>query len=404
MPRHLPDWIGSYLQYTENSEPPDLYKEWIAISVIAAALQRKCYLNWGPLTFYPNLYIVLVGPSGRCRKGTAMGVGAEFLRGLGVKLAAEAITREALIQEVSAASGHAINPETELPEMHASLTVYSQELTVFLGYDNKQLIADLTDWYDCRERWTYRTKNMGTDDILGVWVNLIGATTPELIQTALPHDAIGGGLASRIIFVFEENKGKVVALPFLDVEDAELREKLAYDLEDIHLMSGPFRYTEDFIEAYLPWYLEQDRNPPFQDNSNFQGYIQRRPNHVMKLCVILSASSRADRIIDAKILKRAIDLLERTEVKMSRTFAGYGTARHAAISAKIMTHIARVGRIRHRRLLADHYADLEYGTKTLDDIIHILKQMEFLKTEQIDNETWYVFNPDSNAGKAYIKR
>jgi len=33
---HLPDWIDAFMLYTENTEPPVLYRKWTAISVIAA--------------------------------------------------------------------------------------------------------------------------------------------------------------------------------------------------------------------------------------------------------------------------------------------------------------------------------------------------------------------------------
>ena len=68
MARALKDWIDSYLDFVDNSEPPQMFKLWCAISVIASALERKCYLSWGTLTFYPNIYIVLVAPSGKARK------------------------------------------------------------------------------------------------------------------------------------------------------------------------------------------------------------------------------------------------------------------------------------------------------------------------------------------------
>ena len=96
--RQCNDWRDSYLTFTANSEPPYTYRLWCGISVIAACLKRKCVLNWGTLTLYPNMYVVLVGPSGRCRKGTAMNQGMWFMREMGIKMAAESITREALIR------------------------------------------------------------------------------------------------------------------------------------------------------------------------------------------------------------------------------------------------------------------------------------------------------------------
>ena len=375
MSRNTDDWIESYLKYTDNSEPPLLYRKWVAISCIAAVLQRKAFLDWGELTFYPNMYIVLVGPSGKCRKGTAMGVGAKMLREIGIEMAAEAITREALIRELNSATQQNIDPETNDVFYHASLTIYSQELTVFLGYNNLQLISDITDWYDCRDRWTYRTKNMGTDEIVGVWVNMIGATTPELIRSTLPQDAIGGGLASRIVFVFEEEKGKTVAAPFLSAEDQILRQELIEDLEDIHTMEGGFSITEEFLETWIEWYEYQEHNPPFK-HANFQGYVNRRPNHVLKLCMIISAARRSDMLITEEIFNDALGLLKETEVKMPRTFSGYGKASIAEVTSSIMTMIAMEGKTTKKEILQRYHQDLE-GSDQLQNIISTLVKMDY---------------------------
>lgn len=373
--RKIDDWITRYLEYTDNSEPPTIYKEWVAISVIASALQRKCYLNWGDIVFYPNMYVVLVGPSGKCRKGTAMNVGASFLRKLGIKTAAEAVTREALIRELANASVTTIEEATGDAYFHASLTIFAQELTVFLGYNNLQLIADLTDWYDCRNTWTYRTKNMGTDEIIGVWVNLIGATTPELIQTALPKDAIGGGLASRVVFVYADRKSKLVATPFISDGQRVLYDELVGDLERINMLAGQFKVTGEFITKYSAWYHKQEDNPPFDDD-RFAGYFERRPNHIMKLCMILTASEGNSMTITAKVFDRAVDLLTRTEKTMPKTFTGYGTSPVADVMTRIMTNIATSKTVTRTQLMQRFYADLE-SDRQLDSIIQSLQSMDF---------------------------
>ena len=368
------DWITSYLKYTENSEPPDLYREWVAISCIASVMQRKCYLEWGPLMFYPNMYVVLVGPSGKCRKGTATGPGYKLLRDIGTKLAAEAITREALIRELKNSSATHIDPDTNDVSIHASLTIFSPELTVFLGYNNLQLMSDLTDWYDCRDRWTYRTKNMGTDEIVGVWVNLIGATTPELIQSTLPRDAVGGGLSSRVIFVYEEKKGKIVPAPFLTKVEHDLRDKLLVELERISMLSGDFRVDQTFIDLWIEWYTAQEDNPPF-DDQRFAGYFERRPNHVLKLSMILSASEGDSKVMTEKVLRRAIDVLRRTEKKMPFAFSGFGKSEVAEIMSRVMTTIANDGTTTFTELLKRFYYDADQ--QTLQRIIGTLSAMKY---------------------------
>ena len=359
MARALKDWIDSYLDFVDNSEPPQMFKLWCAISLIASALERKCFLSWGTLTFYPNMYVVLVAPSGKARKGTAMSPALKMLEEINVKLAAEAITREALIQTLAESADSTPNDDGTL-DNHCSLTVWSPELTVFLGHQNFQLMSDLTDWYDCRSSWTYRTKNQGTDIIKGVWVNLLGATTPDLIRSALPMDAIGGGLTSRMIFVYEPRRGKIVPTPFLSNEDKALRVQLMNDLADIRMMKGMFKVTKEFVELWIDWYSAQEDNPPFKDN-RFDGYIERRPNHVMKLAMVCSASRSESMVISDKDLTRAINILTETEKKMPFTFSGMGRSNASDIVASIMSEIASRGEkgIPLKELMQLYYRDAD---------------------------------------------
>jgi hypothetical protein len=304
-----------------------------------------------------------------------MGVGKDLLEETGIDVAAEAITREALIRELANSTETDFNEEGEL-EMHASLTIWSQELTVFLGYNNTKLIMDLTDWYDCRDRWTYRTKNMGTDDITGVWVNLIGATTPDLIRSSLPIDAVGGGLASRMIFVYEHDKEKSVAAPFLSEEQKGLKDDLLHDLDKMHMMRGKFVVTENMLERYVDWYQYQDNHEAISA-PEFQGYNQRRPNHVLKLSIVLSAARREDRKITLEIFEDALNLLKRTEKKMPRTFAGYGESRSSEVMSQIMQYIADEGQTSKSDIMSRYYADIE-DERHLGNILESLRVMGFI--------------------------
>lgn len=385
--RLVPDWIDGFMEYTSNSEPPSSFKLWSALSVLSAALQRKCYLEWGPITFYPNIYVVLVAPSGRARKGTAMSFAEDFISDINVSLAAEAVTREALIRTLSDTTDNVQISPGHL-EFHSSLTVFAPELTVFLGYNNPQLMSDMTDWYDCRKKWIYRTKNSGTDEILGVYVTLFGATTPDLIRTALPLDAIGGGLTSRMIFVYEPNKGKVIPDPFLKDEALLLRDKLKADIERIHCLRGEFNVTKSFVELWTEWYLKQEDNPPFEDH-RFAGYIERRPNHAMKISMLCNVSRSDKMLLNATDLQRAIDILTFTEQKMQHTFSGVGKAKDADIVTRVMTEIAHRKEILLSKLQTMFYFDAD--KRTMEGVIDTLRAMHFIKTIRDGTDTLLVY-------------
>jgi len=356
MKRELDDWITGYLQYTSNTEPTMMYHLWSAISVIAAVLQRKCFLEWGTLTFYPNMYVVLVGPPA-ARKGTAMNMARPFLEQLSVGVAAEAITREALIRELNNSGSTEITSDGSMI-FHASLTIWSQELTVFLGYQNQQLMSDLTDWYDCRDKWIYRTKHEGVDEIDGVYVNLFGATTPDLIKSTLPLDAIGGGLTSRMIFVHERNKGKVVPYPDLGPTGYELEPKLQSDLARIHAMNGRFRTNSAFMEKWVKWYPSQEGRHKFED-TRFEGYLERRANHVMKLSMIVNASRTEDMVITEGDLTRAIAILTETEENMASTFSGVGELSYSTVMEKISRDIVSNRTMLASEILRKYRSDVD---------------------------------------------
>src|SRR5574343_60743 len=81
--RKHPNWIRSYMDLVRHTEPPARYHIWVAITILAAAMSRRCEIHLGTETFFPNLYTVLVGPPG-VRKGTAIRYGTRILDDVGI--------------------------------------------------------------------------------------------------------------------------------------------------------------------------------------------------------------------------------------------------------------------------------------------------------------------------------
>lgn len=342
--RKLTDWINGYLEYTANSEAPYLYRKWTAISCVASALQRKCMLQWGTgIVWYPNMYIVLVGPSA-ARKGTAMGPGLDILQSVGtIKIAANSTSLQALIKRLKETNHN--DPDLETGEMifHASMTVFSKEFTVFLGYQNNAMISALCDWYDCDKRWSYETISRQTEEIVGVWVNLIGATTPDLIRLCMPIEMIGGGLTSRIIYVVADKKAKSEPYPQTTVDEEEMKIHLIHDLEKIALLAGKFKYSEAFLSAWGDWYVDNDQKPP-DLGKHFQGYLGRRATHVMKLAMISSASRHGTMHLELKDLYNAIDTITEVEQTMPGVFKGVGKNPYADVMQQSITWLCTLNK------------------------------------------------------------
>ena len=338
--RNLSDWLNGFMELTENSEPPVLFRKWAGISTIAAALQRKVRVELGiSLTFYPNLYIVLVGPSAT-GKGTAMKFASDIIEQVpSIRLSAQATSLQALIRRMKETNLTDIDLVTGEQQYHSSLTIFSTEFTVFLGYHNKELIAALCEWYDCHSRWSYETIARKKEEIIGVWVNLFAGTTPDSIQASLPIESIGGGLTSRIIFVYEERKGKLVVIPTKSERELYLQQMLVNDLETISMVSGKMSYTEGFLEEYSKWCYHADSNPPFYDRK-FDGYCGRRRKHLLSLSMICNASRSDEMVMTVDDLARAAVLLAEVEVKMGMVFKGMGRSDISSLINDAIVYIA----------------------------------------------------------------
>lgn len=392
--RVLPDWLGAYLKYTEDTEPPTSYHTWTGTSMLAGALQRKVWLQWGHETLYPNMYIILVGPSGRCRKGTAMGMGRDLLEHVQtVQISSESITREALIRFMKDAVSTMQDPETGKTLFHCSITTVSPELSVFLGQQNLGFLADLTDWFDSNNVWTYETKGSGTDRIQGVCFNLLGATAPDWIQSMIPQEALGGGFTSRCIFVVEATKKKTVAEPM--AVDQKLRAALIGDLERIGNMQGEFKFDESGRKAYVEWYIQEEKNiergeSPIQD-PRFAGYVERRTTHIRKLSLVMSACRSEDYLITAEDFNRARALLQSAEMNMANVFGGLGQARYSEVTERVLLYIKQRKKVLRSDLMQAFYRDVDsYTLKIIEEVLEQMKVVH-ISIDPLKNERVYTY-------------
>ena len=126
---------------------PPLYREWTAVSCIAAALQRKCWIEAGRHINYPSLYIILVGPPG-CGKGSTMKQATEVILGQqDIEFAPSSIGGLGLFGcLVDSERKSSINPpqiinyveRTELT--HCTLYAHIDEFRNFVGYGEYVMI------------------------------------------------------------------------------------------------------------------------------------------------------------------------------------------------------------------------------------------------------------------------
>ena len=315
--RELKNWISSYVEYVDNTEAPIEYHLWSAISTIAGALNRKCWLNMGIFNLYPSFYIVFVAPPGVATKSTTAGTAMSILKASKtIKLFEGSVTWQAVLDEL-ADNEKQIKIDNKMEAM-SCVQFFASELGVLIKKDDNSMIDLLVDVWDGKSNIERRTKGTGIVQIARPYINLIGCTTPSWLVNYAESYMIEGGFFSRTIFVYADKKAKTIAYPQENINIA-LRTKLELDLKRIGNIRGEFTLTDEAKEWGKIWYEDLWNNPPDHlKGDNFQSYIARRQTHLHKTAMIISAAQRSDRIITLEDMLNAEQLLVVAESHLNK--------------------------------------------------------------------------------------
>lgn len=332
MPRNYENWLQGYLELTKASESPTSFHFWTGVSTLAGALRRKVWIDQRYFQWTPNFYIVLVGPAGIANKSTAMRAGVKLLERLKVPFGPQSMTWQYLtksLQDSIATVKYFDTDGVQAELIMSAVTIPIGELGTFLKPEDGSLMDVLVSLWDGQlETWTHGTKTDGATEVINPWINLIGCTTPSWLQNNFPEHMIGGGLTSRIIFVYGDKKRQYVAYP-ADYINAfnyrELEDKLFMDLCEISTIVGEYVLTTEAKEWGVTWYENHWKvRPTHMASDRYGGYIARKQTHIHKLAMVLSAARHSKLLIDKAQLVEAEALITDIEPDMQKVFSSIG--------------------------------------------------------------------------------
>ena len=319
---------------------------------------------------HPNCYIVFVAEPGIARKTQAISYGEELLTSIsGISLAADVTTIQALLDDLQeAVTSHLMANGEQFS--HASLSVYSGEFESFLGdkKDNARMLVILTDLFDCKKKpFKTRTRHSGSNEIPSPYLNLLAATTPESLANSFPSSAIGGGLTSRIIFIWSKGKHRKVDIP--EKPPKEIQERLIQDLAVISRISGAYNFSPAGRAWWGKFYQNFEESDPKRicKDPAFRGWYSRKPLYLLKIATILTASARNTMLIEPDKLDLAIDFIEEAERTMTKTFSAVGRSAITADVDMVRNIITTYKCIGENNLLQMVWRDID--SKKFDTVI-----------------------------------
>jgi hypothetical protein len=323
---NFPDFIDAYMDYTFESEAPDAYHRWVAMSIIGSAVGRRVKMEGAGYDIYPNQFILLIGPPGRTRKSTAIKAGRKILEEVpGITIAPQSLSRERLIEVF----------EDAYDEWRGESNVYlpSSEFGTLVNTSGVGMLMLLTHLYNGDESvFKHETKGSGSSEVKNPILSVLGATTPIWMQTEYPSASIEDGFAARIIFIVEEHKRKLIAFP--KPFDDKVKKKLVEDLTEISKRKGVLGYTPKGAQLFEEFYQDMHKPKPMDRDARMESFYDRSDVHMHKTGMICALSRGSD-VIDSEDVIRAYGYIAAIESKLTGIYSFLGNNKSLGASYQI---------------------------------------------------------------------
>ncbi len=380
------DFFSSYLQYTSNSEPPAVFQRWCAIVGLGALLGRQYYFQHGFKTIYPNTYCMLIGSPGT-RKSTSIKLMRSFLLKAGYNtIAADKSTKEKFMLDLAGESGPGDDVKVDdILEQNLfgkdtgdgdprEMFIMADEFNDFFGNGNLEFISLLGTLWDFSGVYQNRIKNGKSVSINDPTVSILGGNTPTGFSLAFPPEILGQGFFSRILLIYGEPNGK--RIPFPPAPDPSATQSLIESLRQIKsTVFGPAQLTRTAERLLSDIYILD----PKVDDVRFASYSNRRFDHLLKLCLIVSANRLSTEIAECDVIY-ANTILSHAEQFMPRALGEFGKARNSDVTHKVLEIIhGAKGVVRLKDIWREVHADLEKISQ-LQDILIGLQQADKIQT------------------------
>lgn len=312
--RQCESWINSFIEHTESLESAIIYRRWAAITMIAATLEQKVWVNLGtPL--YPNLYTFLIGQPGIGKSRAIMaaaGLAREALPEM--FFGSTSMTRASLSDHMNEAKRFIANIPFAPIEYH-SLVIAADEFSVLMDQYDTALVASFVEFYDCNPYSEgRRVANIRIKLQRPQLTMLVGSTPSNLLHTLKDH-VWDQGLMSRVIMIYSEDR------PLVDVFETKPLEKpkdLIHDLKLINTIMGEFTWTPGFRDVMNKWRMAG--LIPIPTHPKLKHYCTRRWAHLLKLCMVSSIDRDGKLVLDVVDFNRSMTWLVEAENHMAQIF------------------------------------------------------------------------------------
>lgn len=372
-------FIPDYLELTSNTESPYQYHQWSALAALSVLAGRRFWFNLGPIRYYPNLYVVLVGHPG-VKKSSALDRAKEIVREVNCcPIAAAQATKEFIAKAMSSDKfrGKKFFKNGELNEEYNQYAIFATELTQFIGVNPIGMLDFLTTVYT-EKVYDCDTKGQGSDLVNGPYITMLACLTPEMLKGFLKMNILTGGFARRTVFVYGSG-GQIIPIPGYTQAQIDAKVRCIEWGKGIQSYSGEFKFGPGGEEWYVAWYRDLHTRMTEIAKPSTEGWYKTKHEVLFKISMLIALQGMREgdplQILPGHLQVAEERFLLPMEKNLERVFEGAGINPNAAAASQICRMLEAMDRPMNKKYLEamffDQATDLSALRDTLDHLISV---------------------------------
>ncbi|PIP25852.1 MAG: hypothetical protein COX32_01165 [Candidatus Moranbacteria bacterium CG23_combo_of_CG06-09_8_20_14_all_41_28] len=331
------DYFSEYFKYVGDSEAPMIFHRWCALSTISSMIGREVFLPFGHKPIFPNQYTLLLGAPGT-RKSSAIGIARTVLEKAGYKtFAKDRTSKERFFMDMARRTDFdgmdleaLMDLETLVLDAPSEVLVANGEFLDFIGQGNMDFLTALTNLWDNLDKYEHPKLHGKSVVIDRPTINILGGATVKGLGMAIPPEALGTGILSRLLMIHADMTEHKITFPAPVKEDAA--DQIVDTLQKIRTdLKGAITRTAG-ADAMLDRMYKTD--PGVEDN-RFSDYSARRFIHLLKLTILTALSEHRTSLTAGDALK-ANTVLHAAELGMPKALGEFGKSKYSDVANSII--------------------------------------------------------------------
>ena len=309
-----PTFLEWSLYAAGASKVPAPFHLWSSLALLAATTANRVWYEKFPGDkLYPNLYVMLLGPSGT-GKGVALRRAQKYAEALDnsvrdrIQLYRGKITPQALLTRLG-----------EKKKFPSYIWLITPELATEVGVGPKahDFVTHMTEFYEGDYTLQDSTRMSGHFSIEDPCINWSSGTTREWLIESIGQRDILSGFFARICVVPGDRTSHRYTKPLMPHDYQAVRGWMLDYLTYLSTLGGPMTMTPD-AELYHDWWYQ---NRPEPTDELMWNFYEHGDNLVIKLSMLNALSDNYAFAIDYHHMVNAIALYEWVASELSGVLA-----------------------------------------------------------------------------------